>query len=324
MSLHGDRLSALIPEALAGERLDKALSALTPDLTRTRIQGLIADGRVLMDARPVLDSSYRVKPGDSFEVLPLPPAPLSAEPQAIPLDIVHEDADVLVLNKPDGMVVHPAMGHPDNTLVNALLHHCGGGLPSIGGEERPGIVHRLDKDTTGLMVVAKTERAHQALQAQFESRSIERRYRAVVWGRPGREGRVDAAIGRDPRNRKRMAVVPALKGKAAVTHFSLLRPLGPAAALVECRLETGRTHQIRVHMTHVGHPLIGDPMYGRASRARLSALSAPARALARAFHRPALHAMTLGFRHPSSDAFLRFETPIPIDMMGLIENLESL
>lgn len=324
MSVYGARLSAEIPEALAGERLDKALSALTPDLTRTRIQGLIAEGRVLKGADPVLDASYRVKSGDSFDLLPLPPAPLAAEPQAIALDIVYEDDDLIVLNKPADMVVHPAVGNPDNTLVNALLHHCGGGLPSIGGEERPGIVHRLDKDTTGLMVVAKSEHAHQGLQAQFEARAIERRYRAVVWGRPPAQGSIDAAIGRDPRNRKRMAVVAALKGKAAVTHFSLIRPLGGAAGLIECRLETGRTHQIRVHMTHRGHPLIGDPLYGRASRARLAALAPAARAAAQAFHRQALHAMTLGFRHPRDNRFLRFEAPVPQDMLHLIKNLESL
>ncbi|MBM3486412.1 MAG: RluA family pseudouridine synthase, partial [Alphaproteobacteria bacterium] len=253
---------AIATDSDAGERLDRFLARALPDLTRTRVKALIEDGRVAEGGTTIREPSRRVKPGEAF-ALDLPPA---AEPvpqgEAIALDIVYEDDDLLVLDKPAGLVVHPAPGNPAGTLVNALIAHCGAGLSGIGGVRRPGIVHRLDKDTSGLMVVAKTDRAHQGLAGQFKAHSLARAYLAVVWGLPAPPtGTIEGAIGRDPRDRKRMAVVAGERGKPALTRYRVLRRLGPAA-LVECRLATGRTHQIRVHLAERGHPVVGDPLYG--------------------------------------------------------------
>ena len=244
----------------AGERLDRLLAARLAEMSRTRLKHLVEAGRVTMNGATIKDPSLRVKPGQTF-VLSLP-APVAdrPHPQAMALAIVYEDPHLLVIDKPAGLVVHPAPGNPDRTLVNALLAHCGDSLAGIGGVRRPGIVHRLDKDTSGLMVVAKDELAQARLTADFAARRVNRAYQAVVWGVPQpREGEIASRIGRSPRNRKKMAVLRD-GGKPAVTRYKVLRAFKDVAALVECRLATGRTHQIRVHMTDRGHPLIGDPV----------------------------------------------------------------
>jgi len=318
--------NVLIDAGSAGERLDKALSLAT-DLSRSRVQALLGEGLVLdAGGRPV-DASRKVRAGEVFVVRV--PAPVSAlpEPQDIPLSIVFEDDDILVLDKPAGMVVHPAAGNADGTLVNALLHHCGSSLSGIGGVKRPGIVHRLDKDTSGLMVVAKNDRAHHGLTAQFADRSLSRTYRALVWGVPTpREARITGDIGRHPVDRKRMAVVER-GGKPAATRRRVLKSWSNAVALIECALETGRTHQIRVHMTHVGHPLIGDPVYGgrtgRPSGAAAKALGGEARGALLGFPRQALHAVGLKLVHPSDGKEMTFGAPIPADMAELLEILDS-
>lgn len=309
-------LTAAIPAEAEGQRLDRALADLIPGLSRSRIQALLAEGRVLSGGRTIADASCRVKPGQVFEVEV--PAAMPAEPVAQPmaLDIVYEDAHLLVVNKPAGLVVHPAPGNPDRTLVNALLAHCAGSLSGIGGVRRPGIVHRLDKDTSGLMVVAKTDQAHAALSAQFGDRTISRTYQAVVWGTPvQKEGEVVGLIGRDPADRKRMAVV-GRNGKHAHTLYRVVRRLGSAASLVECRLLTGRTHQIRVHLSALGHPIVGDALYARRRRG--------AARPAVTFPRQALHALALKFNHPASGEPVSFTTALPADMQELIERLERI
>ena len=313
-----------IGDAQAGERLDRALAAAAHGLSRSRIQALIAAGCVtaVTAGRPADDVSYRVKAGECFRILPPPPVDDRPEAQAAELDVVYEDEHLIVVDKPAGMVVHPAPGNRDRTLVNALLAHCAGSLSGIGGVRRPGIVHRLDKDTSGLMVAAKTDPAHQGLVAQFSARAVAREYDAVVWGVPSpAEGRVEGAIGRSPRNRQKMAVVER-GGRPATTLYRVERTLGPAHALVTCRLLTGRTHQIRVHMTEIGHPLVGDPLYGRADRRRKAGLSEAARAAVDGFARQALHARTLGFEHPATGVRLDFAHPAPADMRTLVAALE--
>ena len=317
-----------VDDSMAGERLDRALAAALPDLTRSRVKALIESRRVAL-AGPnseagatIEEPSRKVKKGERY-LLDVPP-PEAAEPQAqkIDLDILYEDSDLLVLNKPAGLVVHPAPGNPDSTLVNALLAHCGGSLSGIGGVCRPGIVHRLDKDTSGLLVAAKTDAAHQALANAFARHDIDRAYKAVLWGTPSpRSGEVAGAIGRHPTNRKKMAIVTR-GGKPALTRYRVLRPLGPGASLVECRLATGRTHQIRVHMTALGHPVIGDPVYGRPTPARLAALTAPQREAALAMPRQALHAWRLGFRHPRTGEAMAWESELPGDIAALVRTLE--
>ena len=259
--------------------------------------------------------------------LPAPTDPLPG-PEAIPLDIRYEDGDLLVLDKPAGLVVHPAAGHASGTLVNALLAHCGESLSGIGGVRRPGIVHRLDKDTTGLMVVAKNDRAHQGLASIFadhgRSGSLVREYLALVWNVPDRRsGTVEAALGRHPNHRDKMAVRPTDKGRHAVTHWTLEEALGGSAALVRCRLETGRTHQIRVHMTEIGHPLIGDPVYGTGFRTKALQLDDVARLAVQGLGRQALHAAVLGFEHPVTGAEVRLESPLPPDMAAVIATLRT-
>jgi 23S rRNA pseudouridine1911/1915/1917 synthase len=316
-------LSATVEAAERGERLDRLLARRFGDLSRTRLKHLVETGQVSVDGATIKDPSLRVKPGQRCAVtLPAPVAD-TPEAQAMPLDIRYEDAELIVLEKPAGLVVHPAPGNPDRTLVNALLAHCGLSLAGIGGVRRPGIVHRLDKDTSGLIVVAKTERTHAALAADFAARRIERAYLAVVWGVPQpREGEISGAIGRNPANRKTMAVVRR-GGRAAITRYRVLRIFKDVAALVECRLATGRTHQIRVHLAAHGNPLIGDPVYGR-SRGRRRALADPIRATLEAFPRQALHAASLGLKHPANGEWLQFQSDLPSDMKELMTILERL
>jgi len=308
----------------AGQRLDRALAVNLPALSRTRLKRLIEAGRVTCEGTALRDPALRVRCGQNFVVI-LPeiedPAPAG---QPMPLDIRFEDSHLIVIDKPAGLVVHPAPGNPDGTLVNALLSHCGASLSGIGGVRRPGIVHRLDKDTSGLMVVAKTEAAHQALSRDFALRRIDRAYVAFVWGVPTPPaGEIAANIGRSPVNRKKMAVVGQDRGKRAVTRYRVERSFQDRAALVECRLGTGRTHQIRVHLAHCGYPLIGDPLYGTRA-GRIVARAGTAGAGIVAFSRQALHACLLGFTHPADFRPLVFESPLPADLRELTANLERL
>lgn len=311
-----------IPDSAEGARLDRTLADLLPDLSRSRLKSLITDGHLAdPGGATVTDPSARVKGGQQF-ILTLP-AVTAAEPQGqdIALSIVFEDPYLLVIDKPAGMVVHPAPGNPDGTLVNALIHHCGDSLTGIGGEQRPGIVHRIDKETSGLLVVAKTEPALTGLAEQFAVHSVERCYRAFVWGTPlPGEGEVTGAIGRHPIDRKRMAVV-SRGGKPALTRYRTLARYAGVAAAIECRLATGRTHQIRVHMTEIGHPLLGDPVYGRP---RTRGASAPLAAYLRGWQRQALHAATLGFCHPITGEILSFTSPLPPDLVALEAYLKEL
>jgi len=309
----------------AGQRLDRLLADAVPALSRSRLKALIEDGRVRTEADPaaVGDPARRVRAGEVYIVAVPAPAPARPQPQAIPLDVRYEDDHLIVVDKPAGLVVHPAAGNPDGTLVNALLAHCGGSLSGIGGITRPGIVHRLDKGTSGLIVAAKTDTAHRHLAAAFAEYSIERGYRAVVWGVPRpAEGEISGAIGRSPANRKKMAVVTR-GGKPALTRYRVLRAFGSVASLVECRLATGRTHQIRVHMAARGHAVVGDPVYG-STKARSSALAEPLRAAVAALGRQALHAHLIGFYHPIGGDFLRFVSNLPIDINELIGFLDRM
>ncbi len=305
----------------AGLRLDTFLATRIGTISRSRVKGLIEAGQVTAAGSIATDPALTVRLGLEY-VLSVPP-PIAAAPAAQPmaLPILFEDADLLVLDKPAGLVVHPAPGNLDGTLVNALLAHCGDSLPGIGGERRPGIVHRLDKDTSGVMVVAKSELAMTALAAAFASRTLERSYLALCWGVPSpSEGEITGAIGRDPRERKRMAVVPR-GGKAALTHYRVRQVWGAAAALAECRLATGRTHQIRVHLATAGHPIVGDPAYLRRIPAAARLLPPGQRGRLLDFPRQALHAAVLGFTHPRTGEALRFETPVPTDFQALLDAL---
>lgn len=298
-----------------GWRLDRALAAAVPTLSRERLKALIGAGNVTGPSGLARDPAAKAVPGGAYEVRVPAPAPAHNEPQDLDLNVVFEDDHLLVVDKPAGMVVHPAAGNLDGTLVNALLHHCAGRLSGIGGVARPGIVHRIDKDTSGLLVAAKTDRAHEGLSAQFARHSIDRRYKAIVAGIPSpTSGIVDAPLGRSSTNRQKMAIVGEGRGKRAVTHYRMVEALRDAA-LVECRLETGRTHQVRVHMASIGHPLLGDPVYGRiktAHRELLKRLS---------FERQALHAAELGFTHPVSKENLSFKSAVPSDMQELLSAL---
>jgi 23S rRNA pseudouridine1911/1915/1917 synthase len=302
-----------VPAELVGERLDRCLSILYPELSRSRFRRLIDDGRVTVNGSPAARPAARVQAGD-IAVVEIPePEPSTAQAEEIPLVVLYEDDELLVIDKPADLVIHPAAGNPSGTLVNALLHHCQT-LPGIGGVERPGIVHRLDKDTTGCMVVAKTDRAHQALSLAFRWRKVEKTYRAVCYGIPPEaEGAVDAPIDRHPRERQRMAVV--VGGRPARTLYLVEQRLA-GISLVSCRPVTGRTHQIRVHMAHIGNALVGDPLYaGRQWRN----LSDPVAAVAcRRFPRQALHAWRLAFDHPISKERLQFEAPVPEDIARLL------
>jgi 23S rRNA pseudouridine1911/1915/1917 synthase len=330
----------------AGQRLDKALALLAghiPGLSRSRIAQLIAAGAVRGSAgETVTEAKRKVKTGEVF-TLDIPPAlPIEPVAQDIALTVVHEDADLIVIDKPAGMVVHPAPGAESGTLVNALLHHCGDSLSGIGGAIRPGIVHRIDKQTSGLLVVAKSDAAHAGLSALFAAHDIERRYLAVAWSAPSRADprlaglagisfepggwvRIQAAIARHPNDRKRMAIAP--QGRHAVTRLRAVETFGPPekpfASLIECRLETGRTHQIRVHATYAGHALIGDPVYGRPRALSEKLVAADVSAALHAFPRQALHAATLGFVHPVTGAGIRFESPLPSDIAELVALLRG-
>jgi 23S rRNA pseudouridine1911/1915/1917 synthase len=329
-SADGDIREFRAEEPHKGWRLDHFLAVHLPELSRSRLQALIAKGAVSRAGETIGDPNKRVKPGETFAIAIPPPLPAAPQPQAIPLAIVYEDADLIVIDKPAGLVVHPAAGNVDGTLVNALLAHCGGSLPGIGGVARPGIVHRLDKDTSGLLVAAKTERAMKSLAKQFAAHAVERAYNAVVWGAPrAGEGVVEGNLGRSPFDRKRMAVLRG-QGRPARTRYRVLERFGsgekPFAALVECRLETGRTHQIRVHLSHIGHPLIGDSTYGRhrqPPRPKTPAEQAAYEAVA-AFPRQALHAGVLGFFHPTRQTKMRFESPWPADFANLVKALRGL
>jgi len=320
-----------VADADGGERLDRLLARQIASLSRTRLKALILDGAVTIGGRTILDPGHRVNAGDAIEVT-VPPAE-APEPKAenIPLNIVYEDDQVIVIDKPAGLVVHPAAGHATGTLVNALIAHCGDSLSGIGGVKRPGIVHRLDKDTTGLMVVAKTDRAHQALADQFADHGrtgpLQRGYWAFVWGAPDRpKGTVDAPIDRHPHARDKMAVRQS--GRDAITHWQVLERYPgadkkPLASLIECRLETGRTHQIRVHLAHLGHPLIGDSTYGPGFRTKSALLAPPARKALEDLGRQALHAYLLGFEHPTSGEELVFRSELPADLARLRNSLSD-
>lgn len=314
-----------VPEDKAGARLDKVLAEALPVFSRTRLKALIETDRVMIaDSNAVRDPATRVKAGERYIVSVPAAKPAHPKPQPIPLDIVFEDDDLIVVDKPAGLVVHPAPGHADGTLVNALLAHCGDTLSGIGGVTRPGIVHRLDKDTSGLLVVAKNDLAHRALASQLAEHHIERTYIALVWGRPNPgQGEIKGNIGRSPSNRKKMAVVTR-GGKTALTRYRTQRAVGAVASLLECRLATGRTHQIRVHLAALGHPVVGDPLYGRGVRRWLSGVDQGARDRVQQFSRQALHAHLIGFSHPRTGKTMRFVSEISIDIKELIDFLDQM
>src|SRR5689334_2396992 len=301
--------------AHAGWRLDRALAATVPTMSRERLKALIRSGAVETGGTQLRDPAAKVRGEEALRVAVPEPKPAHNEAQDIPLTIVFEDDHLLVVDKPAGLVVHPAAGNVDGTVVNALLHHCAGKLSGIGGVARPGIVHRIDKDTSGLLVVAKTDVAHEGLARQFAAHSIDRRYLALVNGVPrASEGKIDAPLARSAANRKKIAIVEGKRGKRAVTHWKRLQVLKDSA-LVECRLETGRTHQVRVHMASLGHPLVGDPVYGRSGRPHGKLLKELG------FHRQALHAAELGFTHPVTKHRLSFSSAMPPDMQELFNAL---
>ena len=314
-------ITLVVPENLHRQRLDKALtdiaSATVDNLSRARLQALIAEGQVQINGHTITQTSHKVTLGEIYQLTVPPAASAIPEAQNITLDIIYEDDDLIVINKPAGMVVHPAPGNRDKTLVNALLAHCGTSLSGIGGVARPGIVHRLDKDTSGLMVVAKNDLAHHGLTRQFADHSLSRTYQALIWGLPmPSSGSVDACIGRHPRDRKKMAVTSAQKGKTALTHYRVLEDYDEVS-LVECKLETGRTHQIRVHLAHLKHPVVGDTTYGsHRNPGKYDSASA-----LRAFPRQALHAIQIQFIHPRTGKKMRFKVDLAEDMRKLIRKL---
>lgn len=317
----------------AGQRADRYLAAKLADLSRSRVQALIRGGHIAIAGVALADAGHKVKAGDVFTVVLPPLVPAVPQGEAIALTVAYEDADVIVIDKPAGLVVHPAAGHAQGTLVNALIAHCGDSLSGIGGVKRPGIVHRLDKDTSGLLVVAKTDAAHQSLSQQFaahgEDGQLQRTYHALVWGalmRP--RGAIDAPLGRSNANRTKMAVVSPAAGRRAVTHYQLLEVFYdaagvPVASLVMLQLETGRTHQIRVHLAHIGHPVLGDPAYGLGFKTSASKLSDEARAALEALGRQALHAAELGFAHPRTGRPKLFTSALPDDMARLVVALRG-
>lgn len=312
-------------------RLDRVLAARLPELSRSRLKALILAGQISLRDAPILDPAYHVAPGDTITIRVPPPVSPEPEPENIPLDIVHEDDDIIVINKPRGLVVHPAAGHETGTLVNALIAHCGESLSGIGGVKRPGIVHRLDKDTTGLMVAAKNDRAHASLSAQFADHgrtgALRRGYMAFVWGVPNRpHGIIDAPIDRHPHAREKMAVRQG--GREAITHWEVLdtfngRDGKPVASLLACQLETGRTHQIRVHLSHIGHPLMGDAVYGPGFKTKANALAPGAKAALEGLGRQALHAYLLTLEHPGTGEIIEWIGDLPPDLAALRESLHA-
>ncbi|MFM9973367.1 MAG: RluA family pseudouridine synthase [Beijerinckiaceae bacterium] len=320
-----------IEAEIAGERLDKTLARLAPDLSRTRIQAIAENGHVSVNGKPETTMSRKLVAGDIIALIrpeAVSPIPLG---ENIPLNVVFEDDDLIVIDKPAGLVVHPAGGHETGTLVNALIAHCGESLSGIGGVKRPGIVHRLDKDTSGLLVAAKNDGTHRALSEQFADHGrtgpLEREYIALVWGKPNRNGgEIRTQIDRSIANRERMAVCAEGKGRTAITHFGVEETFEcidgrPLVSRVVCRLETGRTHQIRVHMTSIGHPLLGDDLYGGGFKTKANHLKPEAQAALKTLGRQALHAAVLGFAHPTTGETMRFESELPGDMAGLLDAL---
>ncbi len=315
-----------VPEDKARLRLDVFLAGALPALSRSRLKALIVAGRVAVEGTPgpVTEPAAKIGAGRVYVVTVPEARPAVPQPQAIPIDVAYEDDDLIVIDKPPGLVVHPAAGHPDGTLVNALLAHCPASLSGIGGVSRPGIVHRLDKGTSGLMVVAKNDFAHRHLAGQLEDRTLTRVYKALVWGAPTpREGEITGAIGRNPANRKKMAVVKK-GGKQALTRYRVLKPAGAKASLVECRLATGRTHQIRVHMANRGHPVVGDPLYGGGSGRRLKDAPETVRQGLGALDHQALHSYLIEFTHPISGRTLRVESKKLNEINEIIHLLEEI
>ena len=319
----------VVAESESGERLDRVLATRVDGLSRSRLKALVLAGHVAIGGRTIRDPGYRVNAGEEVSLAVPPPEPAVPRAEDIPLDVLYEDADIIVINKPKGLVVHPAAGHWTGTLVNALIAHCGESLSGIGGVRRPGIVHRLDKDTTGVLVAAKTDRAHQALAAQFADHgrtgSLRRRYLAFVWGIPRTpHGTIDKPIERHPHARERMAARAG--GRRAVTHWQVLERFygvdgRPVASLLDCELETGRTHQIRVHLAAIGHPLIGDSTYGSGFKTKAALLAPDAQAALAALGRQALHAHILGLQHPTTGGILEFRSPLPGDLEALRQAL---
>jgi 23S rRNA pseudouridine1911/1915/1917 synthase len=322
-----------ITEAEAGQRLDRALGSHIAELSRARLQALIKQGRVRGARGTIEEPGLRVKPGERYVVAVPPPEPAAPQAEYTSLAIAHEDGDLIVVDKPAGMVVHPAPGHAGGTLVNALIAHCGESLSGIGGVRRPGIVHRLDKDTSGLLVVAKSDVAHRGLSEQFAAHGsdgrLSRRYVALVWGALDRpRGAIDAPIARSRHNRTRMAVSRASDARHAVTHYAVLETFRdengvPVASLIELELETGRTHQIRVHLAHSGHPVMGDPVYGSSFKSSARRLGETAQAALARLGRQALHAAGLGFEHPVTGKRLNFESPLPADFSAVLDALRG-
>ncbi len=324
MTETSEKFELMVPEGDVPKksrmRLDQFLAKNLEDYSRSRLQSLIFDEQVTLNGRTITDPARRVKPEDKITLIVPVAEDLDIQPEDIPIEVVFEDEHLLVVNKPAGMVVHPAPGNNSGTLVNALMHHCGDSLSGIGGVKRPGIVHRIDKDTSGLLVVAKSDIAHQGLSEQFADHSLTRKYQAVVWGLPApSSGTVEGNLGRHPVDRKRMAIVKPPHGKHAITHYKMIKPLSfGTASLIECQLETGRTHQIRVHMTHIGHSLIGDPVYGKVSKSRKISLEPDAKSFIAKFNRQALHAKTIGFIHPATGREILLESSLPRDMEELL------
>ncbi|HEV7407684.1 MAG TPA: RluA family pseudouridine synthase [Bradyrhizobium sp.] len=327
----GQKLEVIVEGDEGFARLDRVLAVRSPELSRSRLKALILAGQVTVKGASVRDPAYHVAKGDTITI-DVPEA-VAAEPEgeAIALDIIYEDDDIIVINKPKGLVVHPAAGHETGTLVNALIAHCGMSLSGIGGVKRPGIVHRLDKDTTGLMVAAKNDRAHKSLTAQFADHgrtgAMRRGYMAFAWGLPNRQrGTVDAPIDRHPHAREKMAVREG--GRQAITHWEVtesfqIRGGKPIASLLACQLETGRTHQIRVHLAHIGHPLMGDAVYGPHFKTKANALAAQAQAALTALGRQALHAYLLTIEHPRTGEILSWEAALPEDLLLLQNGLRA-
>jgi 23S rRNA pseudouridine1911/1915/1917 synthase len=333
-----NQIEIIVDEAGAGQRLDQYLSAQATlqaeSLSRTRLQSLIEAGKISVDGKPAAQTKQKLRVGQKILVEVPESAPAEPKGEDIPLNIVFEDDSLVVLDKPAGLVVHPGAGHETGTLVNALIAHCGESLSGIGGVKRPGIVHRLDKDTSGLLVVAKTDAAHQRLSKLFADHgrtlSLTREYLAIVWGVPDRQiGVIDAPLGRHNTQREKMAVVSEERGREAVTHWRLLEKFGAdrdkkaVASLIACELETGRTHQIRVHMAHIGHPLLGDAVYGGGFKTKAQQLSPEAQAALAALNRQALHARALGFEHPVTREELLFESEPPEDFAKMVEALRG-